>query len=141
MIHDNWCHCTNCELERQSAHGIPVAARGFVYLLKSGPYYKIGKTRYFESRFDKIKLQLPFPVEVIHKIETEDPDGIETYWHRRFDEKRKNGEWFELSVEDVAIFLWRERMQTSEHVVRIIPEAAQQNVAAAKPRAAVVCKP
>src|SRR3989442_8350249 len=62
-----------------------VTALGFVYLLKSGPYYKIGRTTDFERRFDQIKLQMPFSVEVMHKIETEDPEGIEAYWHRRFD--------------------------------------------------------
>lgn len=78
--------------------------RGIVYLLKGGGHYKIGKTKDFAKRLDQIELQLPWPVEVIHKIETDDPDGIETYWHKRFSGKRKNGEWFELSDEDVAVF-------------------------------------
>ena len=80
-----------------------------MYLLRSGPHYKIGMTRDFASRLDQIKLQLPLPVEVIHKIETDDPEGIEGYWHRRFSEKRQNGEWFSLTEEDVAIFTWRTR--------------------------------
>jgi hypothetical protein len=100
--------CRACA--QAQANPTAVTACGFVYLLKSGPYYKIGKTRDFGRRFDEIRLQLPFPVEEIHKIETEDPDGIEAYWHRRFAEKRKNGEWFELSDTDIATFTWRERM-------------------------------
>ena len=87
-----------------------VVACGYVYLLRSGTHYKIGKTRDLESRIDQIRLQLPWPVEVVHKIETDDPDGIETYWHKRFSEKRENGEWFDLTSDDVAVFMWRRRM-------------------------------
>jgi hypothetical protein len=83
---------------------------GIVYLLRSGPHYKIGKTKDFDSRLGQIKLQLPFDVEVVHKIETDDPTGIESYWHRRFMSKRDNGEWFSLSVEDVAAFTSRTKM-------------------------------
>ena len=83
---------------------------GIVYLLKAGSHYKIGKTKDFDSRLGQIKLQLPFNVEVVHLIETDDPTGIETYWHRRFVSKRANGEWFSLSAEDVAAFTARTKM-------------------------------
>src|SRR6516225_11798607 len=62
---------------------------GHVYLLRAGSFYKIGMSRDFEGRFDQIRLQLPFPVKEVHRIETDDPEGIERYWHERSLKKRK----------------------------------------------------
>lgn len=77
---------------------------GVVYLLKAGPFYKIGKASNFNKRLKQIKLQLPYPVEVIHLIKSYDITGVETYWHRTFREKRANGEWFLLTDGDVNEF-------------------------------------
>jgi hypothetical protein len=81
-------------------------AVGFVYLVRHGSRaeYKIGKTSNRLRREGEIRLQLPERLEPIHYIETDDPAGIEAYWHSRFAEKRKEGEWFALSRDDVAAF-------------------------------------
>jgi len=81
-----------------------------VYLLKAGPYYKIGKAKDLDQRIKQIKLQLPYPVETLHSIKTDDSMGIESYWHKRFACKRANGEWFLLTDDDVATFVSRETM-------------------------------
>ncbi|MBI3817787.1 MAG: GIY-YIG nuclease family protein [Planctomycetes bacterium] len=77
---------------------------GEVYLMKSGQYYKIGKTNDPVRRGSEIRIQLPDELHLIHSFKTDDPSGIEAYWHKRFDEKRKKGEWFELSAADVRAF-------------------------------------
>ncbi len=77
---------------------------GWVYLLKSGEHYKIGCGEELEKRVKQIKTNLPDTSTLIHAIRTDDPFGIENYWHRRFDEKRANGEWFKLISADVAAF-------------------------------------
>lgn len=83
---------------------------GYVYLLKSGRYYKIGKAVALDRRRYEIGLQLPEKAEPIHSIETDDPSGIEVYWHNRFRDKRLNGEWFDLSRDDVRAFKRRKFM-------------------------------
>ena len=81
---------------------------GEVYLFRSGRYYKIGKTNNTVRRGSELRIQLPEKLDLIHSISTDDPSGIEAYWHRRFETKRKQGEWFDLSSADVKAFKhWR----------------------------------
>jgi Meiotically up-regulated gene 113 len=82
----------------------------FVYLMKSGKYYKIGRSNDAERRAYDIRLQMPDKLDLVHKISTDDSIGIEEYWHKRFKDKRKNGEWFELTRQEVEIFKRRKFM-------------------------------
>jgi hypothetical protein len=86
------------------------SATGFVYLLKAGRFYKIGHSNSVGRREYELAIQLPQKATTVHKIETDDPAGIEAYWHKRFQAKRANGEWFQLDQQDVLAFRRRKFM-------------------------------
>ena len=84
-----------------------------VYLIQysNEPIYKIGLTKNLVKRFQKLSILVPHQLEVIHCIYAEDPKWLESYWHSRFENKRRLGsgyrrksEWFDLSPTDVHAF-------------------------------------
>lgn len=81
-----------------------VPAPGVVYLLKAGGHFKIGMSTNPDKRIGQIKLQLPYPVEVMHTIRAANPLAAEAHWHRRFAALRQNGEWFLLTGAEVSEF-------------------------------------
>ena len=89
----------------------PEPALGQVYLIRSGLCYKVGHTRAFARRMRELDTALAEGRQAIHIIATDDPPGIEAYWHKRFrDRRRGDTEWFNLTPADVAVFKRRKFM-------------------------------
>jgi len=99
------------QLSEESSNFASGKPAGVVYLMKSGRYYKIGRSNDVGRRKYDLAIQLPEDVKTVHTIKTDDPAGIEAYWHKRFEDKRKRGEWFELTAEDIKAFKRRKFMQ------------------------------
>lgn len=77
-------------------------AKGYVYLIEAETgQYKIGRSKNPPNRLRAIGVKMPFKVEIIHTIQTNDMYSLEINLHQRFADKRVNGEWFALSQDDV----------------------------------------
>ena len=66
--------------------------------------YKIGFTNLVDRRISELGAKAPAELELVHEIKTDDPRGVEKYWHQRFEAKRMRGEWFKLNAADVKAF-------------------------------------
>lgn len=78
--------------------------KGYVYLLKSVTgFWKIGRTVNPKDRLKTFGVKLPFEVEYEHLIPCRDHIELERSLHKQFADKRVNGEWFDLSPEDIAV--------------------------------------
>ena len=101
------CSATKPEVSAASIKREGNHAVGCVYLMRFGRKdYKVGHTNSVYRRSKELGTITPTPHKTIHSIETDDPSGVEAYWHRRFVDKRKRGEgeFFTLSEEDVKAF-------------------------------------
>lgn len=75
---------------------------GFVYVVRCGPYFKIGRTVAVGPRMATLGIQLPHPLEVVWTASVDDMVAEERFLHEQFSGKRMNGEWFDLSDDDLA---------------------------------------
>jgi len=75
---------------------------GYIYLIRSMTgYYKIGKSKEPERRIKSLGVQLPFAIEPVAIIETDNMRKLERELHQKFDDQRGDGEWFALTPGDV----------------------------------------
>ena len=103
VVHCNEYLATVSTKREQSLEPDPVTI-GYVYMIRYGRNFKIGRTSSPNRRSRQIQIELPDATELVHAILTDDPVGIEAYWHRRFEGHRGNGEWFKLPATAIAAF-------------------------------------
>jgi hypothetical protein len=72
---------------------------GFVYFVKCGQFYKIGRSKDIKHRFASI--QFPEKPRMIKAVRCLDYGFLEKALHALFAHKRTHGEWFDLSGEEV----------------------------------------
>lgn len=82
-----------------------MAVRGYVYFAacaepdcrKLHPFIKIGKTKKLENRLAVLQIGSPVELKFVGYIRTENPDGLERYFHTNFQKARIYGEWYRVS--------------------------------------------
>ena len=84
-----------------------IRSEPLVYLIQDVAhtgFTKIGVSTNLHNRLPQLtgtKTPLAFDLQIIHVIYTDKPDVLESQLHRQFHNKRRNGEWFALTIEDV----------------------------------------
>ena len=100
-LHDHYFNRENAPAEKQERKKTP----GFIYVIKSGEYHKIGRTINLERRLRDISSTVGPIAELalVHSFGVDDTIQAEAELHERFSDKRirGRGEWFDLSQEDV----------------------------------------
>ena len=75
----------------------------YVYLIKAGDQYKIGKSNRPNERLRTFQTANPQRLVMITTIPSHDAYGLENKFHTKFRSKRlSGGEWFNLTKTDVA---------------------------------------
>lgn len=85
-------------------HAPSVPGRVYLVYSHSLNLYKIGESDNPKRRLREIQASVPGQIDEIHTLETDDPAGIEQYWHRRFRGLKRINEWFDLSKNDIEAF-------------------------------------
>lgn len=75
----------------------------YLYLVWCGnsDFYKIGTSGNPEERLQMMQIGCPFPLAIIYKKYFKKAIKIEGFLHRKYRDKQKVGEWFELSGDEV----------------------------------------
>ena len=94
---DDIKHCNPAQTDNAVPHRI---IQGYVYIVKMGEYYKVGKTLDMTCRMGEYTL-LPIEPEIVFCKKVEDYTKSERILHQHFADKRVRGEWFKLTDEDI----------------------------------------
>lgn len=83
----------------------PPETKGYVYLFRADTgVYKIGSSKDPSARLQSLGT-MPFGLELLHQMPSNDPHWVERMLHKRFGPKRVRGEWFALDEREVAAII------------------------------------
>lgn len=73
----------------------------YVYLIHTDHGVKIGKSVNVKTRIKTVSSNLPFKVIHTEFFKVENHHKTEIHFHKKYESKRINGEWFDLSKRDI----------------------------------------
>lgn len=83
-----------------------LAKKGHVYLLQAqNGLYKIGKSKNVNKRALHLQTKSPVDIAIRGHVEVKDYHDVEKKLHAKFADKRRIGEWFALTEDDVVFIL------------------------------------
>jgi len=93
--------------------------RGFVYIVQSGTYFKIGRSSDVLRRLRQLQTGSAEDVVLILTLKFRNCATMEKQIHRRFKEKRLRGEWFDLKPKDIKwiVFKFQKYIRTYKNPV------------------------
>ncbi|WP_203340027.1 GIY-YIG nuclease family protein [Planococcus beijingensis] len=103
---------------------LPGKAPGYVYFVQEymTGSFKIGKTKHIDRRMNVFNVKLPFENKLIFLIKTADHHQTESAFHQHFSAKCLEGEWFNLTREDLG---WIKRGIYTEKIHKTINSPAE----------------
>jgi len=75
---------------------------GYIYVIKNGKFYKIGRAKRPKERMKTYKTESPNEIEVILCKKVDDYVETEKALLTLFEDKQHRGEWFELDDRDIT---------------------------------------
>lgn len=98
-------------------YGVPAQAastEGYIYFLKAEGFYgifspifgryKIGLSNNVQRRLKELNgQQAPCPIKLLHYIEVNNMNQVETKLHKQYKPSRKHGEWFDFFVWELPL--------------------------------------
>ena len=77
----------------------------YLYLIRCGnsDFYKIGTSENPEERLQMLQIGCPFPLVLVYRKRFKEATKIEGFLHRKYRDKQKVGEWFELSGDEIYL--------------------------------------
>jgi len=76
---------------------------GYVYLIKCQKYYKIGCATNVSNRMNVFTVEMPFKFKLIKKWKADNMYISEKLLHKKYKDKKVNGEWFNLTDNDIVM--------------------------------------
>lgn len=74
----------------------------YIYLIKSGPFHKIGVANDVVARLANLQTGNPYPLILSGCYGFENAEIVEKVLHQKFSKTRERGEWFELSPQNIS---------------------------------------
>lgn len=76
---------------------------GYIYIVESGGYHKIGKAMSVRNRVGELQVGNPNPIQIVLQKEVVNVGQIEKDLLDLFKDKKVRGEWFQLTDEDIKL--------------------------------------